>query len=279
MESKICKACLKEKILTDYYKNVQYFDNLFPKCKLCVDNKIPIPRNPIIQEGKKVCSKCKNNKLLECFYPSKKEPCGYRSECIECKLEYGRLFENKSEYKKKYREATKDYTYEYNQKYYEENKEELKKQSVAYNRKFSKQRYAREKENRVNDEVCNLTYKIRSSINSALKRSNTKKNYSTQSILKCTFEQFTRHIESQFLPWMNWENSGKNIGVYNTFWQLDHIIPVCNAKTEEEVYLLNHWSNFQPLCAKVNNEKLCTLFPCTNLELKLTIIEDKIIKL
>ena len=34
---------------------------------------------------------------------------------------------------------------------------------------------------------------------------------------------------------------------YATYWQLDHIIPISWAKTEEDVYKLNHYSNFQPL--------------------------------
>ena len=64
-------------------------------------------------------------------------------------------------------------------------------------------------------------------------------------------------------------------GEYGEKWQLDHIIPSCNAKTEEEVYLLNHWSNFQPLCSKLNNEKGCDVNPVSNLELNISIIEDK----
>ena len=41
------------------------------------------------------------------------------------------------------------------------------------------------------------------------------------------------------------ENRGINL-------HLDHIIPICSAKTDEDVYKLNHWSNFQPLCSKIN---------------------------
>ena len=39
---------------------------------------------------------------------------------------------------------------------------------------------------------------------------------------------------------MCWDN-------YATYWAVDHIIPISWAKTEEEVYRLNHYSNFQPL--------------------------------
>jgi hypothetical protein len=39
---------------------------------------------------------------------------------------------------------------------------------------------------------------------------------------------------------MNWENQG-------TYWHMDHIIPISSAETEEDVYRLNHYTNFQPL--------------------------------
>ena len=53
------------------------------------------------------------------------------------------------------------------------------------------------------------------------------------------------------------------------------IFPVSEAKTEEDVYLLNHWSNLQPLCGKVNIEKNAKIYPCTNLELGITFWEDR----
>lgn len=36
-------------------------------------------------------------------------------------------------------------------------------------------------------------------------------------------------------------------------WEMDHIIP--NAKTEEEIYKLNHYTNFQPLWKEDNRKK------------------------
>ena len=37
-------------------------------------------------------------------------------------------------------------------------------------------------------------------------------------------------------------------------WDLDHIIPVSSAKTEEELIKLNLYENFQPLCSKINRD-------------------------
>ena len=47
---------------------------------------------------------------------------------------------------------------------------------------------------------------------------------------------------------MFWDNHG-------TYWHLDHIIPISWAKSEEEVYKLNHYTNFQPLSAFENLAK------------------------
>ena len=47
--------------------------------------------------------------------------------------------------------------------------------------------------------------------------------------------------------------------------------PLNYAQTEEEFFLLNHWSNFQPMCGKVNREKWHNPYPLTNLEIKIGI--------
>ena len=62
------------------------------------------------------------------------------------------------------------------------------------------------------------------------------------------------YIESKFENWMNWDNKGLYNGEFNYGWDVDHIIPISSAKTEEEIILLNHYSNLQPLCSKINRD-------------------------
>ena len=69
----------------------------------------------------------------------------------------------------------------------------------------------------------------------------------TKKIIGCEFEEFKIYIESQFLEGMSWDNYGD--------WHLDHKIPISWAKSEEEIYKLNHYLNFQPMWAADNLSK------------------------
>jgi hypothetical protein len=62
-----------------------------------------------------------------------------------------------------------------------------------------------------------------------------------------TAEEFVAHIERQFVKGMGWHNMRE--------WQIDHIIPVSEAKTEQDVVALNQLSNLRPMWADQNNAK------------------------
>jgi hypothetical protein len=79
------------------------------------------------------------------------------------------------------------------------------------------------------------------------------KNNKTEKILGCTFEKFREHIEKQFKPGMTWLNHGD--------WELDHIVPISFAKTEEEVIKFSHYTNLQPLWWQDNLNKRDNLLP------------------
>lgn len=69
----------------------------------------------------------------------------------------------------------------------------------------------------------------------------------TEEIIGCSWEELKEHLESNFSIGMTWENHGE--------WHIDHIVPLSTAKTEEEIYKLNHYTNLQPLWAKDNLQK------------------------
>lgn len=92
-----------------------------------------------------------------------------------------------------------------------------------------------------------LAERISKRLREALNSKNFTKKGKTVDILGCTFEEFRIHIEKQFFGGMCWERI-KEI-------DLDHIIPISVAATEQEVLRLSHFSNFQPLWEKINLEK------------------------
>ena len=69
---------------------------------------------------------------------------------------------------------------------------------------------------------------------------------------KNNVDKVKTYIESKFESWMTWDNRGLYNGERNYGWDIDHVVPLDNAKTEEEIVKLNHYTNLQPLCSYVN---------------------------
>lgn len=63
----------------------------------------------------------------------------------------------------------------------------------------------------------------------------------------CSWLEAKEHIEKLFQPGMSWCNCGPE-------WHIDHIRPVSSFK-EDELHLMNHVSNLQPLWAAENIKK------------------------
>lgn len=198
----------------------------------------------------KTCTKCKIEKEFSEFYKKINRGeglAGYSSICKSClrktNKECGDLF-NKKEYNKFYREKNKDRLNEYTKQWRIENKEKMKNQRKIYyqeNKEIIKKRnyeYCVERQKR--DPFYKIIRGIRALILISFKNQFTIKSKKTVEILGCSFEEFKLHLESQFDDKMNWDNQG-------TYWHLDHIIPISSAETEEDVYKLNHYTNFQPL--------------------------------
>jgi len=158
----------------------------------------------------------------------------YRENNKEKRKEYDKI------YRKKYREANKEKLKEYNKFYRSENKEKINE--YIKNRLDS-------------DSLFKLRKRISISIITSLKRKNHNKNSNTEQILGCSFQEFKQHIESQWEPWMSWDNYGNpKDGLFepNKNWDIDHIIPSSSAKNEDELLLLNKYQNLQPLCSYFN---------------------------
>jgi hypothetical protein len=70
--------------------------------------------------------------------------------------------------------------------------------------------------------------------------------------LGCSIDEFKKHIESQFVEGMSWDNQGK--------WHIDHIVAIKyrdggNLPTVEEILARLHYTNTQPLWREDNLKK------------------------
>jgi hypothetical protein len=209
----------------------------------------------------KNCTKCNENKSLSEFYKSKSCKYGVSSSCKKCQLEDKKLYHlinrekinNKS---KLYYELNKERELEKRKKYYEKNKDNINitKKKYTENNKYKiremKRKYYKNK--RINDTLWKFKDNIRCLIYCSFYNKGFSKNSKTNEILGCSYEEFKMYIESKFEPWMNWENKGLYNGELNYGWDIDHIIPISSATTEEEIIKLNHYTNFQPLCSYTN---------------------------
>ncbi len=191
-----------------------------------------------ISNFKKVCSKCNLELEISLFNKAKTGIFGVRGDCKSCQSKTNKIYgENNaisiSNKAKKYRNENKDYFINY--------------------RLLNKDKHREYINNRLkNDKVFKLKVNIRNLIRISLKRQSILKSNKTIDILGCSFEELNQYLESKFEPWMNWGNHGRYNNSPNYGWDIDHIIPLSTAKTEEDVIKLNHYSNLQPLCSYNN---------------------------
>lgn len=256
---KKCNKCLEEKEISDFPKKGG-------KCKKCISDykkEYSIKNTNRIKDSKKryyLENKDFVKSRVKIYSEENKE------KIKDYKKEYNQ--ENyDSSYHKDYREKNKELISIKRKEYYQKNKEKVKQKVRNYiseNRDFVNQR---KKENRdknkdyhnernreyvknrkENDPLYRLICSIRTLITQSFKGQFTRKSKKTLQILGCSFEEFKIHIESLFTEEMNWSN-------YATYWQLDHKTPISWAKNEEDVYKLNHYTNFQPMYWKDNISK------------------------
>lgn len=131
-----------------------------------------------------------------------------------------------------------------NKEYKKNNKEKLRKSNNDYVKRRKKV-----------DPLFALKIQIRSNILKTFSERSFTKSNNTVNILGCSFIDFKLHLESKFESWMNWDNRGKyKKDVFNYGWDIDHIIPISTATCEADVIRLNHYTNLQPLCSKINRD-------------------------
>ena len=122
------------------------------------------------------------------------------------------------------------------QKYYNNNtdKEQFRNNQYTQNRKKI-------------DIVFKLSCVSRTRLIEFLKIKNITKKNKTFNYIGCTPQFLKEYLETKFVSGMSWDNHGE--------WHIDHIIPLSSAKNENDVYMLCHYTNLQPLWAEDNLKK------------------------
>lgn len=214
----------------------------------------------------KQCCRCKEIKDTSEFFIDnyRKDKLNiYCKECIKIRTDRHRAAIKK--YQKQYRLNHRQEIKLYNTNYYELNGDKIKENAKIYRRnnkdKKSKADLLYQKERTKNDPIYRLINRIRSNINGSFKRRGYTKKSKTYKILGCDYIFFKEYIESKFTEGMTFDNAGNN------GWHLDHIIPLASAKTEEDVYKLCHYTNFQPLWKDDNIKKCAKIPPIVQLKL------------
>jgi hypothetical protein len=237
----------------------------------------------------KICSKCNVEKDLSDFGLRKKSKDGRRGVCKQCNNEVYKKYLEKNKEKitlrqKKWKEQNREKTrisvekwrknndeinkkrqkeyycknkekrLENHKKWYDKNREYAIKKTIEWQEKNKERinnlRNLRHKERYDKD----VLYKIKINVRNRIKHFLKSKNFNeikngTFNIVGVSPETLKEHIEKQFKEGMSWENYG------HKGWHIDHIIPLSEAKTEEDVYKLCQYSNLQPLWANENYKK------------------------
>jgi hypothetical protein len=191
----------------------------------------------------KVCSKCKSEKGLDEFGKDTTRKGGYSYLCKICLIEKSRS----------YKERNKEKVLSSYSRYRENNKEKMKVARSEYKiknkEKISKYRTFYSDKRRKESDLVRISENIRRRINIFLSSNKITKKNKTFDVVGCTPDFLKQYLENKFTEGMSWSN----YGYYG--WHIDHIIPLCTAKTEDEVYNLCHYSNLQPLWGKDNFKK------------------------
>lgn len=263
METKVCSCCKVEKNIKEFGKCKTNKDGLQYWCKTCKK-----------EHGKKYRETHKEQ--IKQYYELNKEKINKRNNENYYKNKDKRskrakiYYQNNKEYKK-----TKANEYYYNnikqihlkqKEYYQRNKETIKEKSKKYRcehiqeRKKYNENYRKNNRNIINkrhnqrmkeEPIYYLKHRIRALIKKSFIRRNETKAKRTEQILGCNIDFFINYLiktyENNYNEKWNWD--------YLKDVHIDHIIPLSEVNTEEEVIKLCHYTNLQLLKAKDNLDK------------------------
>lgn len=181
----------------------------------------------------RICKKCGIEKLLSEYESEIKNGKEYhRWVCKDCRKS------KKSEYVKNYKRKNTEKTREISKNWFCKNKDKI---------------YKNRKEKRESDDVYRYIELLRNRVGKVFRRKGFVDSEYTEKMLGCTNEYFYHYLLNTYK-----ENYGEKYDEKQDV-NIDHIIPLCTAKTKEDVYKLFHHSNLQLLKSTDNREKWYSL--------------------
>ncbi len=246
----------------------------------------------------KICNTCNISKELnKDNFEFLKDTNKWRNRCRQCSKKYYKLnynenrnkkqkqkkLKNKIRYKrnsekilasnKKYRDSNKKKIAEIKKEYYLNNKKKILdyykqwKRKNDYNNKYyiknrnkiTASRIKRHRDRCKIDKEYQLRTNISKSIGKALKLNDTQKYCSVMNNLPYSIKELKLHLESQFEPWMGWDNWGLYKVGGPRKWHIDHVTPQSKLPYDsmDHPNFKKCWalSNLRPLCAVQNIKK------------------------
>jgi hypothetical protein len=168
----------------------------------------------------------------------------YQTHKEERKKHLQETKEKQKEYAKKYysKPEVKLARQQYGKEYRKNNQEKIKKHARDYKEK----RNLKHAERMKTDPLYKVKCALRCAVKTAFYRIKENKPTKSANLLGCTWQEAKTHIENLWQEGMNWDNYGQ--------WHIDHKRPV-SSFAKNELHLMNHISNLQPLWANDNFAK------------------------
>lgn len=205
----------------------------------------------------KICSKCGLFKPYESFGTCNKVKSGLKSECRQCTKSY--YIKNKEYIKRKsnsYYERNKDKVLTKAKQYQKDNKEKVNAKNRKWRDKNREIINAKLREKRRNNaesyrKQCREyvrrrrkepLFKLKGNIRTLIKNSLRNNSKHISDIIGCSYQELLLHLNNNIY---GFKYGQKDLDI-------DHIIPLSNASSREEVIKLNHFTNLQLLPSLYN---------------------------
>ena len=265
-KEKTCNKCKETKSLDGFYKKKRNADGLQDICRVCQSEygkSLNFSVDPSLKE--KTCNQCKKTKSVDGFCKDKRIPDGLQETCRVCQSKYrkSRNFSVDPSLKEKTCTKCKETKsvdgFTKNKRSSDGLGHECRVCQSEYIKKNRGKINKRKRQRRLTDPKYKLSTIIRNQTNNIVKATKLEKTKQSFEYLGCTTVEFEKHIESQFVEGMSWENHG-NDDDNTKRWHLDHIIPISYfVENSDNPFLVINYRNQRPMWGKENISKGDTL--------------------